>query len=141
MDQSTISDLENPNYEYAPQIGTLERLANAFDVPLIVRFGSWEELWDWENNLTPERLAPKTFNEVLPKLEALVAKSEASAVRKIRRHPYGLIDGNDNGTPGRPLDQLLGKQTRNQFLGHEDSKEAETRQIEGLFAAVGGRQR
>lgn len=69
-DQGYISKLEDPNYEYAPQIGTLERLANAFDVPLIVRFGSWEELWDWENNLTPERLAPGTFEESLLSLQA-----------------------------------------------------------------------
>src|SRR4051812_43042474 len=45
-DQKNISNWENPNYEYKPQIGTLMRLADAFDVPLIVRFGSWEELWE-----------------------------------------------------------------------------------------------
>lgn len=95
MDQATISNLENPNYEFAPQIGTLERLANAFDVPLIVRFGSWEELWDWENNLTPERLAPRKFDEVLPRLEASLSKAEAVAAPKARLRPFGLITGGD----------------------------------------------
>jgi transcriptional regulator with XRE-family HTH domain len=74
MDQATISDLENPNYEYTPQIGTLERLANAYDVPLIVRFGSWSELWDWEHNLTAQRLAPGTFDEALPEIEASIQR-------------------------------------------------------------------
>lgn len=75
-DQKNISDWENPNYEFKPQIGTLMKLANAFDVPLIVRFGSWEELWDWENNLTLKRLAPRKFEDALPDLEEAIAESE-----------------------------------------------------------------
>lgn len=68
-DQATISKLENPNYEYQPQIGTLKALADAFDVPLIIRFGTWEEIWDWETNLSPRRIAPGTFVDALPRLE------------------------------------------------------------------------
>ncbi len=68
-DQKNISNWENPNYEYKPQIGTLMRLAEAFDVPLIVRFGSWEEVWDWEHNISPQKLAPNKFEEALPTLE------------------------------------------------------------------------
>jgi transcriptional regulator with XRE-family HTH domain len=79
-DQSNISNWENPNYEYTPQIGTLERLANAFDVPLIVRFGSWAELWDWENNLSPERLAPSAFPEALPELEATLVEPNTAKI-------------------------------------------------------------
>lgn len=63
MDQSTISDIENPNYEHTPQIGTLRRLADAFDVPLIVRFGSWGELLEWEAQLSPEAVAPPKFED------------------------------------------------------------------------------
>ena len=85
-DQGYISNLENPNFEYAPQIGTLERLANAFDVPLIVRFGSWEELWDWNNHLTPERMAPKPFEESYPALEAsLKAEEQAEEIATDRQ--------------------------------------------------------
>jgi transcriptional regulator with XRE-family HTH domain len=62
-DQSNISEWENPNYEYTPQIGTLMRLANAFDVPLIVRFGSWQELLEWDKGLSPEKVAPESFEE------------------------------------------------------------------------------
>ncbi len=78
-DQKNISDWENPNYEFKPQIGTLMKLANVFDVPLIVRFGSWEELWEWEHGLSPERLAPREFDEALPDLEKSVAESEATS--------------------------------------------------------------
>lgn len=60
-DQSNISDWENPNYEYTPQIGTLKRLANAYDVPLIVRFGSWKELLEWDATLSSEKVAPENF--------------------------------------------------------------------------------
>jgi len=138
MDQATISNLENPNYEFAPQIGTLERLANAFDVPLIVRFGSWEELWDWENNLTPERLAPKTFKEVLPKLEASLAKSESPAVPKVHLRPFGLIMGGDESTPGRPLDAFLGRQSQSQHLGRVHVVKQEPQDDEFFTAAAGG---
>lgn len=62
-DQSNISDWENPNYEYTPQIGTLKRLANAFDVPLIVRFGSWQELLEWDITLSHEKVTPVSFDE------------------------------------------------------------------------------
>jgi transcriptional regulator with XRE-family HTH domain len=68
-DQSNVSDWENPNYEYTPQIGTLKRLANVFDVPLIVRFGSWEELLEWDETLSPEKVAPESFDEFVERLK------------------------------------------------------------------------
>src|SRR5688572_10848044 len=69
MAQERISVLEDPNYEFVPKINTLIKLANVFDVPLIVKFGSWSELFNWETNLSPELLAPKTFEEELDTLE------------------------------------------------------------------------
>jgi len=80
IDQSNISDFENLNYEYTPQIGTLKRLADAFDVPLIVRFGSWEEVWDWEYGLSPKKLAPCKFKDALPRLESKVERKKTKAV-------------------------------------------------------------
>ncbi|MDQ3180037.1 MAG: helix-turn-helix transcriptional regulator [Acidobacteriota bacterium] len=75
-DQSNISDWENPNYEYTPQISTLKRLANVFDVPLIVRFGSWEELITWDSNLSPENIAPASFDEVVERLEQPIQEKQ-----------------------------------------------------------------
>ena len=144
-DQSNISNWENPNYEYTPQIGTLERLADAFDVPLIVRFGSWEELWDWENNLTPERLAPPSFTDALPRLEASLLQPETSqsetAETPRRRRPFGLIAGGSQSTPTRPLDVYLGRQSQNQHMGRDEDTETENAETPNdlLRLAAGGR--
>ncbi len=70
MAQERISKLEDPNYEFIPKINTLLKLANVFDVPLIVKFGTWPELFSWETNLTPELLAPNNFDEEVESLEA-----------------------------------------------------------------------
>jgi transcriptional regulator with XRE-family HTH domain len=63
MAQERISVLEDPNYDFLPKIQTLLRLAEVFDVPLIVRFGTWAELLDWETGLSPEVLAPPNFDK------------------------------------------------------------------------------
>jgi transcriptional regulator with XRE-family HTH domain len=47
MTQARISLLENPNYEGAVNVKTLEKLASAFDVGLAVRFVPFSELVDW----------------------------------------------------------------------------------------------
>jgi transcriptional regulator with XRE-family HTH domain len=73
MAQERISKLEDPNYEFIPKINTLLKLASVFDVPLIVRFGSWKELFGWETELSPEKLAPATFEEELPRLENMAS--------------------------------------------------------------------
>ncbi len=93
-DQTNISDWENPNYAYKPQLGTLMRLADAFDVPLIVRFGSWEELWDWENNLSLKRLAPREFKEALPDLEKMLSEQETARSNQTKGS-LTLIKGTD----------------------------------------------
>lgn len=54
QNQKTISDFENPNYaRYS--LSSLKRLAEAFDVALIVRFAPFSELVDWASNLSPEK--------------------------------------------------------------------------------------
>ncbi len=58
--QETISQIENPNYgNYT--LKTLDRLAEAFDVALIVKFAPFSELADWMTNLSPEDLAVPDF--------------------------------------------------------------------------------
>lgn len=60
--QETISLWENPDYgRYT--LSTLKDLARAFDVALIVRFAPYGELIDWTANLSPDRLAPVSFDE------------------------------------------------------------------------------
>jgi transcriptional regulator with XRE-family HTH domain len=69
MAQERISKLEDPNYEFIPKIPTLLKLASVFDVPLIVKFGSWSEFFDREIRLSPELLAPRTFDEEIESIE------------------------------------------------------------------------
>ena len=60
--QETISQWENPNYgRYT--LKTLLELAEAFDVALIVRFAPFRDLAYWTATITPDRLAPKTYEE------------------------------------------------------------------------------
>ena len=60
--QETISQLENPDYGRFT-LATLQKLAAAFDVGLFVKFVPFGELVDWNVNLTPERLAPPSFDQ------------------------------------------------------------------------------
>ena len=66
MSQSRISALEDPNYENI-EVGTLKRLASAFDVALTVRFTPFSELATWTANLSEDKLLIADFaNDVLP---------------------------------------------------------------------------
>lgn len=58
--QSMISRLESFSYG-KPTVETLRALADVFDVGLAVRFVPFSEMVLWEDNLTPEALAPASF--------------------------------------------------------------------------------
>lgn len=62
LSERTITRLEDPNSGRVP-LPTLLKLAAALDIALIVRFGPFSELVDWEVGLTPERLAAPSFEE------------------------------------------------------------------------------
>lgn len=62
MKQSRISALENLDDENI-SIETLKRLASVFDVALAVRFIPFSELAHWVQNLSPDKIAVKCFNE------------------------------------------------------------------------------
>jgi transcriptional regulator with XRE-family HTH domain len=66
MSQARISVLENPNYRKV-NVGTLQRIAAAFDVALIVRFVSFGEFLDWTVNGSQKTLAPLSFDEEFSK--------------------------------------------------------------------------
>ena len=62
MGQARISLLENPNYENM-SLKTLKRVANAFDVALMVRFVPFSELFETIDSESPETLAVADFTE------------------------------------------------------------------------------
>jgi transcriptional regulator with XRE-family HTH domain len=66
MRQSRISTLEDPNYENF-EAATLRRLASAFDVGLTIRFIPFNELVDWVTTISPEKLAPPSFENDTPR--------------------------------------------------------------------------
>jgi transcriptional regulator with XRE-family HTH domain len=61
MKQAAVSRLENPNYGNL-SVKTLKRLAEAFDVALIVRFATFGEIVDWATSLSESRLTPAEFS-------------------------------------------------------------------------------
>lgn len=58
--QETICQIENPDYE-GRTLKTLQRIAEAFDVALIVRFVPFSQLAAYEANLSPGDLAVPAF--------------------------------------------------------------------------------
>lgn len=62
MDQVQVSRLENPDYP-GGSLRSITRIAQAFDVALLVRFAPFSELVEWGVNLNPQRLAPLSFEE------------------------------------------------------------------------------
>jgi transcriptional regulator with XRE-family HTH domain len=62
MTQTNVSRLESPGYGRL-NITTLQRIASVFDVALIVRFVSFSELAKWVQNLSPDVMAPQSFDE------------------------------------------------------------------------------
>jgi transcriptional regulator with XRE-family HTH domain len=62
MGQARISLLENPNYQNL-SLNTLKRIANVFDVALVVRFEPFSRLFTIIDNETPRTLAVPSFVE------------------------------------------------------------------------------
>jgi transcriptional regulator with XRE-family HTH domain len=88
MTQTNVSRLESPGYGRL-NITTLQRIASVFDVALIVRFVPFSELMRWTDNLSPEVMAPQSFEEEGEALEeAATITATASYIR-----PSGVFYG------------------------------------------------
>lgn len=61
MKQERISILENPSR--SPSLSTLKKLANAFDVGLVVRFVPFSDLVKWDINLNSESLNVPSYQD------------------------------------------------------------------------------
>ncbi len=93
--QETISQWEDPNYGRFT-LNTLKDLATAFDVALVVRFAPFSELVDWEMNLTPEHLAPSSYEEERVQRPTVtvsgnLAAAEESYNRKYQEQLEGMV--------------------------------------------------
>jgi len=82
MKANAISRLENPDYGDFT-INTLLRIAEAFDVALVVRFASHGEVVAWNRGITPSAYTPPDFSAYLQQSEQLVARINQSFHRPI----------------------------------------------------------
>jgi transcriptional regulator with XRE-family HTH domain len=62
MKQPRISNVEKPGVTHF-SLETLRRLAEAFDVALVVRFAPFSELLDWSQRFSPDDFAIQSFGD------------------------------------------------------------------------------
>jgi|ERR1700722_9414471 len=94
MNQNAISRLESPNYGKAT-LTTLRRIAQAFDVAILVRFVPFSQMADWASGtphldlgLSPESLRLPSFRqeyEIRPQLGSVEA--EMDEIDVLSPHP------------------------------------------------------
>jgi hypothetical protein len=113
MSQARISVMENPNYKRF-NVRTLQRLAAAFDVALVVRFVSFGEFVDWTVIGSQKALAPLSFDEEFA--EAAPAVSEAKQTGEV----INVLDR---------LWEKLARESRTESVASSPPMPSESRQI------------
>jgi hypothetical protein len=98
MLQPRIAALEDPDYKGGVNRKTLERLAAAFDVALILRFAPFSELVDSVSNLSPQRLTPLSFDEESKLGLSVTTPPVASRVQNASATTYVSHTGSSFGT-------------------------------------------
>ena len=116
MQQVQVSRLENPDYA-GSKISTLGRLANAFDVALIVRFAPFGELADWLSRLSAEDFGPASFAEESSGLKygtqisaSFVASAAAEYSEIVDIDAYRRANASDD--PGSSVPSLVKQKER-----------------------------
>lgn len=113
--QETVSQLENPDYgRYT--LATLKKLAAAFDVALLVRFVPFGDLLPWTTDLTPQRLAPQSYEEELSEsrnldahwYEGLSLRLNSNIIWNISAGAGTLFDANSTGSGGLAGQRITG---------------------------------
>jgi transcriptional regulator with XRE-family HTH domain len=67
MKQPRISNVEKPGVTHF-SLETLRRLAEAFDVALVVRFAPFSELLNWSRSFSPDEFAVPNFEDEIKRL-------------------------------------------------------------------------
>ena len=94
--QTAISRVENHNADRL-SIPTLLKLAEAFDVGVVVRFEPIDDLVEWYDGLSPEKLAPRPSEEIIA--EALDDKEAPPKIAA--RGRFKVLTGK-NRNPDQP---------------------------------------
>lgn len=98
MLQPRISAMESPGYG-SLTLETLQRIAAAFDVGLIVRFAPFSELVRWSNTFSPDEFAVPNFSAEMEVIEALPANAVPLAQHYMsggKTQKAYIPSGNDN---------------------------------------------
>jgi transcriptional regulator with XRE-family HTH domain len=101
MGQARISLLENPNYENL-SLKTLKRIANAFDVTLIVRFAPFSKLFATIDSETSATLAVPSFVDEFGTEEAPIVTSHKKVIDLEDRLRNMVRMGGKQQTAGTP---------------------------------------
>ncbi len=105
--QETISQWENPNYgRYS--VSTLKKLAVAFDVALSIRFTPFSELANWILHLSPDRLAPASFDGEL--LQELARVPTTTASVGDQANEFAIVPHGDIYSTESPSIQVRGNE-------------------------------
>jgi len=102
--QETISQWENPDYG-SFTLKSLKALASAFDVALMVHFVSFRDLIDRVSNLTPETIAPPSYERQMSFDIANMPEGETRLVTP--RRPRLLLRMDTSSTEIRPLRERI----------------------------------
>jgi transcriptional regulator with XRE-family HTH domain len=89
MKQPRISAMEKPGRTNF-SLETLKRLAEAFDVALIVRFASFGDLLSWSDTFLPDEFEVPSFDKELAQLEQEPERQQPSLPDALRAHSAGL---------------------------------------------------
>lgn len=109
MKQSRISAMEKPGGAHFT-LETLRRLAEAFDVALIVRFAPFSELLSWSDRFDPDAFRVSSFGE---EYHASALASEISSVASTVNEIPGRVIGIDDyfGGPRRNQQESQAERT------------------------------
>jgi transcriptional regulator with XRE-family HTH domain len=92
MKQPRISAMEKPGGAHFT-IETLRRLADAFDVALVVRFAPFSELVDWSEGFDPDNFAVPTFDQEIKELEKQQTERKSAQSGKHSAGDAGIKGG------------------------------------------------
>lgn len=106
MSQVQISRLENPDYSGA-SVNSLKRLAQAFDIGLIIRYAPFSEFVDWIVEQSPHRLVPPSFLEEQARMRELAVAVFFN--NKIESRTSKSVDAMSTGSPSPHSATLFGE--------------------------------
>ncbi len=109
MPQTVISRIESRSAG-SLSIKTLLKIAAAFDVALVVRFVPFSEMIDWAENLSPEAVAPKSFEEEAEEAKKAISDAFTSNRTISTTHTFSALFGSSDKSAASTLsikDDLL----------------------------------